>query len=34
MASTEAAELALQGKVAATSKDGYSIATFAGGCFW
>lgn len=30
----EMGELALQGKTAAKSKEGYSIATFAGGCFW
>lgn len=34
MAATEAAGYALEGKVPAVSKDGYSIATFAGGCFW
>lgn len=34
MASKEAAELATQGVVKDKSKDGYSIATFAGGCFW
>ena len=30
----EAGERALQGKVEARSKDGWSVATFAGGCFW
>lgn len=30
----EASEYAMQKQIPATSKDGYSIATFAGGCFW
>ena len=30
----EAGEAALKGEVPEKSKDGYSIATFAGGCFW
>ncbi len=34
LASREAAELATQGVVKDKSKDGYTIATFAGGCFW
>jgi len=35
MAAKEAAELAMKGEVQAEkSKDGYSIGTFAGGCFW
>lgn len=34
MAAKEAADMALKGEVKATSKDGYSIGTFAGGCFW
>lgn len=34
MESKEAAELALKGVVQDKSKDGYEIATFAGGCFW
>lgn len=34
MAAKEAADMALKGDVKATSKDGYSIGTFAGGCFW
>lgn len=34
MAAKEAADMALKGEVKATTKDGYSIGTFAGGCFW
>lgn len=34
MAAKEAADLALKGEVKPTSKDGYAIGTFAGGCFW
>lgn len=34
MAAKEAADYALKGEVKATSKDGYAIGTFAGGCFW
>ncbi|TFJ82662.1 hypothetical protein NSK_006086 [Nannochloropsis salina CCMP1776] len=34
MEAKEAAELALKGVVQDKSKDGYEIATFAGGCFW
>lgn len=30
----EAGQYAVQGKVPTLSKDGYAIATFAGGCFW
>lgn len=33
-AAAEMAKTALEGTVKATSKDGQSIATFAGGCFW
>jgi len=33
-AAKEAAEFALAGEVPAKTKDGLSIATFAGGCFW
>lgn len=33
-AAIEAAEYALAGEVKSTSKDGYAIGTFAGGCFW
>jgi hypothetical protein len=34
MAAKEAAEWALKGEVKDKSKDGYSVGTFAGGCFW